>query len=173
MPPTDPRFWGEVVLQTLTLFVLLVGLVGLLVPVFPGLVVMWLATLAYALIENAAGRMAWIDWTLFGLITALMLAGSVIDNIIIARKMRGQSIPWSSIGLAFLAGVIASIFLTPLVGLAASPLALFGAEYLRLRNRRLAFDSARAYMIGWGWSFAAVFSIGLLMLALWLLWAWL
>ena len=95
--PTDPRFWSEVLLQTLTLFVLLVGLLGLLIPVFPALVVMWLATFIYALIENSLGRMGWIDWTLFGLITILMLVGSVIDNIIIARKMRGRSIPWSSI----------------------------------------------------------------------------
>jgi len=173
MPPTDPRFWAEVVIQTLTLFALIVGLFGLLVPVFPGLIIMWLATLFYALIENAAGRMAWIDWTLFAFITILMLFGSVIDNIIIARRMRGHSIPWSSIGLSYLAGIIASLFLTPLVGLIASPLTLFTAEYFRFRNRRKAFDSARTYMIAWGWSFLAVFGVGVLLLILWLVWAWL
>ncbi len=168
--PTDPKFWSEVILQTLTLFVLLVGLLGLLIPVFPALVVMWLATLIYALIENSAGRMTWIQWMLFGLITILMLFGSVIDNIIIAKKMRGQAIPWSSIGLAFLAGIIASIFLTPLIGMLASPLSLFGLEFIRLRDRNLAFTSAKTYMIAWGWSFAAVFGVGVLMLLLWLLW---
>jgi uncharacterized protein YqgC (DUF456 family) len=168
--PTDPKFWSEVILQTLTLFVLLVGLLGLLIPVFPALVVMWLATLIYALIENSAGRMTWIQWMLFGFITILMLFGSVIDNIIIAKKMRGQAIPWSSIGLAFLAGILASIFLTPLVGMLASPLSLFGMEFIRLRDRKLAFTSAKTYMIAWGWSFAAVFGVGVLMLVLWLLW---
>jgi hypothetical protein len=171
--PTDPQFWSEVFLQTLTLFVLIVGLLGLLIPVFPALVVMWLATLIYALIENTAGRMTWVGWTLFALITVLMLFGSVIDNIIIAQKMRGQSIPWSSIGLAFLAGILASIFFTPFVGMAASPLSLFGVEYLRLRDRKLAFTSAKTYMIAWGWSFAAVFGVGVLMILLWLLWVWL
>jgi uncharacterized protein YqgC (DUF456 family) len=172
MPPTDPNLWAEVILQTLVLFVLLVGLLGLLIPVFPGLVIMWLATFVYALVENDAGRMAWIDWTLFALITLLMLAGSVVDNIIIAHKMRGHSIPWLSIGIAFLAGILASLFLTPIIGLAASPLSLYGAEYLRLRDRRLAFRSAKTYMVAWGWSFAAVFGVGVLMLILWLLWAW-
>jgi uncharacterized protein YqgC (DUF456 family) len=171
--PTDPQFWSEVFLQTLTLFVLIVGLLGLLIPVFPALVVMWLATLIYALIENTAGRMTWVGWTLFALITVLMLFGSVIDNIIIAQKMRGQSIPWSSIGLAFMAGILASIFFTPFVGMAASPLSLFGVEYLRLRDRKLAFTSAKTYMIAWGWSFAAVFGVGVLMILLWLLWVWL
>jgi uncharacterized protein YqgC (DUF456 family) len=171
--PTDPQFWSEVFLQTLTLFVLIVGLLGLLIPVFPALVVMWLAVLIYALIENAEGRMTWMGWTFFSLITVLMLFGSVIDNIIIAQKMRGQSIPWSSIGLAYLAGILASIFLTPLVGMAASPLSLFGVEYLRLRDRKLAFTSAKTYMIAWGWSFAAVFGVGVLMILFWLLWVWL
>ena len=168
--PTDPKFWSEVLLQTLTLFVLLMGLLGLLIPVFPALVVMWLATLVYALIENSVGRMTWIHWTLFAFITVLMLFGSVIDNIIIAKKMRGKSIPWSSIGLAFLAGILASIFLTPLIGMAASPLSLFGAEYMRLHDRKLAFTSAKTYMIAWGWSFAAVFAVGVLMIVVWLLW---
>jgi uncharacterized protein YqgC (DUF456 family) len=171
--PTDPQFWSEVILQTLTLFVLIVGLLGLLIPVFPALVVMWLATLIYALIENANGRMTWISWSLFALITILMLVGSVIDNIIIARKMRGQAIPWTSIGLSFLAGILASLFLTPLIGMAASPLCLFGVEYLRLHDRKLAFTSAKTYMIAWGWSFAAVFGVGVLMILVWLLWVWL
>lgn len=171
--PTDPQFWSEVFLQTLTLFVLIVGLLGLVIPVFPGLIVMWLATLFYALIENSLGHMAWIDWTLFALITLLMIGGSVIDNIIIASKMRGHSIPWSSIGFSYIAGILASMFLTPLVGIMASPLALFGAEFLRLKDRKRAFSSASTYMVAWGWSFLAVFSVGILMLIFWLLWAWL
>ena len=171
--PTDPQFWSEVFLQTLVLFMLIVGLLGLIIPVFPALVVMWLATLIYALIENAGGRMTRIQWTIFAVITILMIFGSIIDNIIIAQKMRGQAIPWISIAMAFLTGIIASVFLTPLIGMAASPLGLFGMEYLRLRNRKLAFTSAKTYMIAWGWSFAAVFGVGVLMIVLWLLWAWL
>ncbi len=117
--------------------------------------------------------MTWVDWALFALISLLALFGSVVDNIIIARNMRGRSIPWLSIALAFLAGIVASIFLTPVIGLAASPLALFGAEYLRLRNSRSAFQSAKSYMVAWSWSFAAVFGVGVLMILLWMAWAWL
>ena len=42
---------------------------------------------------------------------------------------------------------------------------------LSLRQARLAFDSARSYMIAWGWSYAAVFGTGILMIVIWLLWA--
>jgi hypothetical protein len=87
--------------------------------------------------------------------------------------MRGRHVPWRSIFLAYLAGLVGSIFFTPLVGIAASPLALYAAESARLHSGKLGFQSARAYMVAWGWSFAAVFTIGAMMIILWLLWAFL
>jgi len=161
-----------VIVDVLTLLALLIGLLGLLVPIFPGLTIMWLATLVYALLQSAAERMTFWDWVLFAFITLMMIVGNIVDNIIIARKMRDKFIPWSSIILAFVASIVASLFLTPLVGLLVAPLALFGIEYRRLRDRTAAIESTKAYMIGWGWSFAARFSIGVLMLGSWMLWAW-
>ena len=171
--PIDLPTFTQYLLQTLTLFVMLLGLLGLIVPVFPGLTVMWLATLVYALIQWSGKLMTWVDWLLFALITLLMIVGNVLDNIIIASKMRGHAIPWSSIILSYVVGIVVSLFLTPLVGLIAAPLSLWGWEYLRLRDRTLAFESARVYMIGWGTSFAVRFGIGVLMVILWMLWAWL
>ncbi len=168
----DMEFFLKVFLETLTLFVLLFGLAGLLVPIFPGLTVMWLATLVYALVQAAADKMTGWDWALFILITILMLVGNVVDNIIITKKMREKYIPWSSILLAFVVGIVFSIFLTPVIGLIASPVGLFLAEFLRLRDRREAFASTRAWLTGWGWAFAARFSIGMLITALWMVWAW-
>lgn len=163
----------QAILQTLTLFVLLVGLVGLVMPVFPGLTVMWLGTLAYALLEASVGLMTGWDWFLFAIITLLMIAGNIVDNIIIARKMRDKYVPWSSIIWAFIVSIVASLFLTPLVGLVAAPVGLFAAEQIRLRNRTAALESTKAYMVGWGWAFLARFLIGVLMTGLWMLWAWL
>ena len=162
----------QVILEALTLFVLLVGLLGLIMPVFPGLTVMWLGTLVYALIQNAAGNMTGWKWFLFGLITVLMIIGNIADNLIIARKMRDKYIPWSSILWAFAAGIVASLFFTPLIGLVAAPAGLFLAEMSRLKNREAAIDSTKAYMIGWGWAFGARFLIGLMMTGFWMIWAW-
>lgn len=162
----------QVALETLTLFALLIGLAGLIVPVFPGLTIMWLATLVYALIQNTADNMTGWDWAAFVFITLLMIVGNILDNLIIAAKMRDQFIPWSSILLAFAAGIVVSIFFTPLVGLVAAPLGLFLAELNRLKNREDAVKSTKAYMIGWGWAFGARFIIGLTMIGSWMLWAW-
>ena len=172
MPPPGPEYIAQILLETLTLFVLLVGLFGLIVPVFPGLTIMWLGALVYALIQNARGQMTIWDWLLFAIITVLMVAGNIVDNVIIAYKMRDKYIPWSSIILAFIAGILLSIFLTPVIGLIASPLALLAVEYFRLRDRRKAFDSTKTYIIGAGWAFLARFAIGLMMIGTWMLWAW-
>lgn len=162
----------QVIVEIFTLFVLLFGLVGLIVPVFPGLTVMWFATLIYAVIQNAAGLMTTWDWILFGVITVLMIFGNIIDNVIITYKMRDRYVPWSSIIWAFAAGLVASLFFTPIVGLIAAPAGLFLAEVSRLKDRGQAIESTKAYMIGWGWAFGARFLIGLVMTGLWMLSAW-
>jgi len=172
MPPDFPFFF-QVIVQTFTLFFMLVGLFGLIVPVFPGLTVMWLAALVYALVQSASGLMAWVDWLSFAIITLFMIGGNIVDNIIIASKMRGHEIPWKTIILCYIVGIVVSLFFTPLAGLVASPLALLGLEYLRFRDKKLAFESAKVFMIGWGASFAARFGIGILMVIFWMLWAWL
>lgn len=170
---TEFQLFLQGLLQAFTLFVLVFGLIGLLVPIFPGLTVMWVATLTYALIEAAAGKMAAIDWVLFGLITLLMLGGNVVDNIIIAQHIRDRDVPWSSILVGYAAGLVASIFFTPLIGLIAAPGGLYLAEFARLRDRNAAFVSTKAYMTGWGWSTVARIGIGVVMIGLWMLWAWL
>jgi len=159
-------------LQTITLFVLFLGLIGLIVPVFPGLTVMWLATLVFAILQSVGGLMTGWDWFLFALITLLMIGGNIVDNLIIASKMRGHEIPWKNILLCYAAGILVSLFFTPLIGLIASPVALLGLEYLRFRDWKQARESMKVFLVGWGASFAARFGIGFLMIVFWGLWAW-
>ena len=169
---TDTSLIGELLLQWLTLTFMLIGLIGMLIPIFPGIMVIWLSTLIYALIEAYLGKMGGWDWFLFGLITVLMIVGSFVDNLIIARKLRETGTPWKSIGIGYTAGLISSLFLTPFAALFITPLALYLAEYWRLRDKRQAFDSAKGWLIGFGWTFLALFAIGMVMISLWLLWAW-
>ena len=169
----DFEFFLQVVIETFTLFILLAGLLGLLIPVFPGLTVMWFSTLFYAIAQSLKDNMTWVDWLLFALITLLMIGGNIIDNIIIARHVREKNVPWSSILMAFAAGIILSLCFTPLGGMIASPAGLFLAEWRRLKNRDTALANTKAWMTGWGWSVAARLGIGFLMIVLWGLWAWL
>ncbi len=172
----DLNFWdvaGRVLLETLTLLALLGGLFGLLIPVFPGLTVMWIGTLVYAIVQGINGNMTWVDWVLFALITLLMIGGNIVDNIIIAKHVRDKNVPWSSILWAFAAGIVVSLFFTPIAGMVASAVGLYLAEWRRLKEKQAALANTKAWMTGWGWSLAARFGIGVVMFVFWMLWAWL
>ena len=168
----DWSLLGELLLRSVVLTFMLVGLFGLIIPIFPGIIVIWLAALAYAVTEAMAGNMSIWSWLLFVLVTILMIAGNFVDNIIMTKKLRETGTPWLSIAIGFVAGIVSSFFLTPFAALFITPLALYLAEYHRLRNGREAIRSAKGWLIGFGWSFLAMFGIGVLMILVWILWAW-
>jgi uncharacterized protein YqgC (DUF456 family) len=172
MTPEELRLIIEVFFEIIIFVVLLLGLFGLLIPVFPGLTVMWIATLIYAIIQASMGAMTWVGWVLFTLITLLMIGGNIVDNIIIAKHMLDKSIPWSSILWSFAGGIIASLFFTPIAGMIAAPVSLYAAELYRLKDKQMALDNTKAWMTGWGWSLAARFGIGVVMIIFWAIWAW-
>ena len=157
------------IIQWLTLTFMLIGLVGLIVPVFPGLVVIWLAALIYGI---TAGGFDTKGWILFILISVLALAGNVVDNIFMGAKARQSGANWASIWVSYAAGIIFSLAFTPLIGLVATPLGLFISEFIHRKNWRYALDTVRALLVGWGWSFIARLVIGILMTGLWMVWAW-
>ncbi|RME88452.1 MAG: DUF456 domain-containing protein [Anaerolineae bacterium] len=166
--PTDLQFWLQVTVETLTLLIMLVGLIGLVIPIFPGLVVIWLASLGYGLATGFTTR----GWVIFALLTLLMLAGNVVDNVLMGAKARQGGASWLSIALGLIGGIVGSLLFPPLGGILGAPLVLFLAEFIRQRQAPKALRSVGALMIGWGWSFIIRFIIGLLMTGLWMFWAW-
>lgn len=158
----------EVIIKGITLTAMLVGL--LVIPILPGLVIIWVAALGYGL---AAG-FGVLGWVMFVLITLLMLVGSVVDNILMGTSAHKEGAPWWVILLAMLAAILGS-FLIPvpiLGGILAALLTLFGIEWLRRKDWRKALASIKGMMVGWGWAFVIRFIIGMVMIGLWLIWAW-
>jgi hypothetical protein len=162
----------QLIIQWILLTFMLIGLFGMIIPIFPGILIIWLAAVTYLFVQLYWGAMGGWAWFLFVMITIFAIIGSVVDNIIIARKLRDTGTPWSSIAIGYTAGLISSFFLTPFAALLITPAGMYAAEYRRLRDKRKAFDSTKAWMIGFGWSFIALFIIGAIMILLWLLWAW-
>ncbi len=167
--PIGPYFINvDVIIKGITLTGMLIGL--LVIPILPGLVIIWVAALGYGL---AAG-FGVLGWVMFALITLLMLVGSVVDNILMGTSAHKEGAPWWVILLALLAAILGS-FLIPvpiLGGILAALLTLFGIEWLRRKDWRKALASIKGMMIGWGWAFVIRFIIGMVMIGLWLIWAW-
>jgi uncharacterized protein YqgC (DUF456 family) len=159
--------WLSTSIFWVSLVIMLVGLFGLIVPIFPGIVVIWLAVLGYGVVTgfNTLG------WVLFAVITILLVVGVTIDNVLMGTQAHKEGAAWSSLALAMLAGILGTIFFPPLGGIIAAPLVVLLLEYLRQRDFNKALRTLRGLAIGWGTSFVARFFIGLVMIGLWLVWA--
>lgn len=150
------------------LAIMLLGLGGLVVPIFPGNTVIWAAALAFGLVRGFDGRGLWF----FIPMTLLTIAAMAADNIMMGAKAKQAGAAWSSIGIALLAALVSSVVLTPFAGLIAAPLTLFLAEYVRNKqDARLAWVITRGLMIGCGWAFIVRFSLGTLTILLFAWWA--
>jgi uncharacterized protein YqgC (DUF456 family) len=150
-----------------TIFVMLVGLVGLIVPIFPGLVVIWLAALGYGVLEGfqTAGIV------MFALITLAMVAGAVIDNVLMGAKARQAGASGWAIGVGMLAGVVGTLLYPPVGGLLTAPLGILLTQYYISRDWQKALQATRGLALGCGWGFVLRFFIGVLMIGFWGVWA--
>ena len=167
--PTDLEFWLRVGVETLTLFTLIIGTAGLIVPVFPGLVINWVAILIYGVLSGFGIK----GWIIFVLVTILMIVGNVIDNILMGKKARESGASWLSIGTGYVASLVVSLTFSPIAGLAAAPVGVFLVEFIRRRKWREALSVCWSLMVGWGWSIGIRITIGVAMIGLWMIWAWL
>jgi len=161
--------WLNISIFGITLLVMLVGLFGLVVPLFPGIMVIWLGALGYGILA----KFNTVGIVFFVLITILMLIGVTIDNVLMGVGARRGGASWLSIGLGMVAGIIGTLLMPPIGGLIAAPLAIFIVEYLRVGDWAKVVEAVRGLATGWGLSFLARFGIGLLMVVLWGFWVWL
>jgi len=147
---------------------LLIGLFGLLIPIFPGNLVIWIGTLLYGMVSGFDSRAIWF----FASITLLSVAAFSADNILMGAKAKQAGASWTSLGITVVGTVVASIFFTPLAGLMAAPLLLYLAEYFRnQRDGDLAWKITRELMVGYGLAFVVRFGLGILSIGLYLWWA--
>ena len=159
--------WAEALAFWLTLLIMLMGLVLLIIPIFPGITVIWAAALLYGIVTGFDT----LGIVMFILITLGMIAGISADNILMGAGARRGGASWLTIGVALVAGIVGTILFPPIGGFIAIPIAIFLLELVRIREWRGAWRATRGLALGWGLSFLVRFGIGLLMISAWLIWA--
>ena len=160
--------WLQISIEVLTLTFMLFGLFGLIIPVVPGLVIIWVAAVGYG-IASGFGTLGWI---MFAIISLLMATGSVIDNVLMGTQARQSGASWVSIAAALVFGLAGNFVLPVIGGLIAALLALFVAEWIRRKNWRESLKSVGGMAWGCGWAFVIRFIMGVVMIGLWMIWAW-
>ncbi len=149
--------------ELLLLIVMLIGLVGVLLPVLPGLLLIGLAGLAWAGLDGGGAA----RWTVFATMVALLLAGTVAKYVLPARSARSTGAPRSTVLIGSI-GAVVGFFVIPVVGLVIGGVgAVFLAELSRLGDAGSAWRSTRAVVVGIGFGVLIEFTAGLLAVLVW------
>lgn len=142
---------------------LLVGLVGVLVPLLPGSLLLWLTVAVYAVVERFNGFEA-IDWITFAVITiiALVTGSSDLWLPLLGAKVTGSS-PRSLV-YGVVGGIIGT-FIIPLLGsIIGYVVGILIGEYRRLGDWDKALRAGWGGLAGWGIATAIQLGGGLLIL---------
>lgn len=143
-----------------------IGLLGLLFYIIPGLTIIWLAVLVYAIVTGFTVPTA----ILFGIITLLMIGGNLIDNLLMGAEAKKTGASWIAVVVALVAGIAGTFLLPPFGGLIFAALSILIVEWIRKRDLREGAKSAGGILRGCGLAVVSRFAIGLLMIGLWVIW---
>ena len=155
-------------LELLVVVAMVVGLVGLVVPVLPGLVLMWVAVGVWALLDGGGA----VRWVTFGIVTVLALVGTIAAVIWSGRKASDAGAPWWALTVAMV-GAVVGFFTIPVLGIVIGGVGgLWLAELLRLRQPKAAWDTTWAALQGYGIGTLVQMLAGAAIFAVWLVGVW-
>jgi uncharacterized protein YqgC (DUF456 family) len=125
-------------LEACVALLILVGLVGILVPVLPGSVLVLGAVLVWTLVQGGATA-----WTVLVVAAAFIGAGTVVKYVVPGRRLQQSGIPASTQWWGVL-GAVVGFFVVPVLGLFLGfVVGVYAAEHRRL-GRTEAWPSTRA-----------------------------
>jgi uncharacterized protein YqgC (DUF456 family) len=157
---------STILIAIVTGIVMLFGLLGVILPLIPDLIIIWGAALGYGLIVGWGESGPW----LFGVITVCGLIGVISDIWMsgLGGKLGGASVKSILVGLML--GILGFIFLTPIGGLVLLLVGTFTMEYHRLGDAEEAMKAMLGVGLGYGASFGVKLLLGIVMMGLWVLW---
>jgi uncharacterized protein YqgC (DUF456 family) len=149
-------------LEVVLAIVMLAGLVGVVLPVLPGLLMIAGAGLVWALAAPSPLRLG-----IAALLGAIAAGATVAAAVVPARRASAAGAP-RAVLMAGAAGMVAGFFLIPVVGaLIGFPAGIFVAETFRLRDARAARTTTAATLRGVGTGIAIQLAAGVTMMVVW------
>lgn len=153
--------------EVLVGLVMVLGLVGVVVPVLPGLLLIWAAGLGWTVLDGGGPR-----WLVLAVLSALLFVGTAAKYALPARSAGASGAPRSTLAVGVV-GAVAGFFLVPVVGAALGGVGgVFAAELRRLRTGPAAWRSTRAVLVAFGLGLLAELVAGLLMIVTWGVGVW-
>jgi uncharacterized protein YqgC (DUF456 family) len=142
---------------------MVVGFVGVVIPVLPGVLLCWLAVLLWAVLGEAGGG----RWLVLALATVVAVGGTVVKYLWPGKRLKNTGVPNSSLLIGGVLGVV-GFFVVPVVGLVLGfVLGLWLAERQRLGPGQ-AGPSTRQALAAVGLSLLVEFAAALGIAVLWM-----
>ena len=146
----------------LTFFVMFIGLVGIVLPVLPGSILIFVAALGYALLDGFQ-TVGWVTLLVLGLLAAAATTADLWATSMGAKA--GGASGWSI--LAGMVGGLVGLLVFSLPGsIIGALLGLLLVEVLRLKDWRKVIKSGGGWLFGWLLSTVLELAIGLVMIAI-------
>lgn len=143
-----------------------VGIVGTVVPLLPGLLLVWGAALGYGFYDGFDG----VAIAAFTLITLFGAAG-MLAGWLVPQRAAGKAGATRRSMLVAAVGAVIGFFAIPVVGVMVGGLVgLYLSELQRTDDSTVAWRSTRATVVGFGLAALAQFLLALLMALTWAVW---
>lgn len=146
----------------ITVVLMLVGLIGVVVPVLPGLLLIWLGVLLWSLtVGTTAG------WVVFGIVTLGYAVGVLCEYLVPGQRMRRAGVRTSTLVAGVLVAVVGAV-LIPVVGaFIGFPLGIYLVQRVRRGSHAAARDATVLALKAIGLNILIELATALLMIAVW------
>jgi len=144
----------EAIVFGLTVAFILVGVIGVVIPILPGILLVWLSVLIYAIFEGFGA----IDPLTFGFITIIAIVAGTADiwMALFGAKTGGASVISMIYGIVgavsgfFVLGAIAPIIGSLFGGIIGYSAGVLLGQYQKQRDWNLAIRASLGGLAGWG-----------------------
>jgi uncharacterized protein len=142
---------------------IVVGILGVIVPILPGLLLCWIGVLAWAIFSDGGfGK-----WVVLGIVTIVALIGTAAKYAFPGQRLKQSGVPNLSLFIGGVLGIV-GFFVIPLVGLPLGfVFGIFLAEWLRMRQGDPAWRSTRQALKAVGLSMLIELAAAMVIVVTW------
>ena len=134
---------GGIILVALAIAV---GIIGIIVPLLPGILLVYAAILVWAVVESSEHSVA--AWVTLGVVTVLIAATTLIKYMWPMKRMRAADVGTMTLLSGAVLGII-GFFVIPVVGLVIGfVLGVYLAELANRRDQQVAWTSTKHALKG-------------------------
>lgn len=139
-----------------------VGFIMIVVPVLPGLPVMWAGVLIWALGAGSTG-----GWITLGLASMFIIAGYLVEYLVPARRMRRAGVRTSTLVVGVLVAIV-GFFVIPVVGLFLGfPVGIYLVERVRRQGHPQAWTATKHALKAVGLNILIELTTGAVVIVTW------